>query len=110
VTVSKTVLTEDFKSAPVPPGRVDVLMALLGDEMPKGCTRIAILHASGDDDTTDEGDMLNELRKEAGKLGANTIYVQALEEAGTAERIVDGIFGSGSDRDADALALHCPAS
>jgi len=68
VTVSKTVLTDEFRSAPVPPGQVDVLMASMGDSIPSACVRVAILHASGDEDVTDEGDMLDKLREEAGKL------------------------------------------
>lgn len=109
VSVSKTVLTEDFKSAPVPPGRVNVLMAVLGDTIPEDCTRVAIMHASGDQDTTDEGDFLDKLREEAGKLGANTVFVQTMEDAGTAERILGGVLGTPSDRDSDSLALYCPA-
>lgn len=108
VSVSKTVLTEDFVSAPVPPGQVNVLMALMGDTIPSDCTRVAIMHASGDQDATDEGDFLDKLREEAGKLGANTVFVQTMEDAGAAERIVGGILGTPSDRDSDSLALHCP--
>jgi uncharacterized protein YbjQ (UPF0145 family) len=32
-----------------------------------------MLDAKGDTDMTDEGDLLNKLRQEAGKLGANAI-------------------------------------
>jgi len=109
VTVSKTVLTEDYMGAPVPKNRVDVLMALMGDTLPTQCTRVAFLHASGDDDVTDEGDVVDKLREEAGKLGANTVFVRTMEEAGTAERVADAFFGTGADRDSDALALYCPA-
>jgi hypothetical protein len=110
VTVSKTVLTEEFRSAPVPPGQVDVLMASMGDTIPSTCVRVAILHASGDEDVTDEGDMLDKLREEAGKLGANTVFVQSMEDPGTGERIASGIFGTTADRDSESLALHCPSS
>ena len=110
VTVSKTVLTDEFRSAPVPPGQVDVLLASMGDTIPSDCVRVAILHASGDEDVTDEGDMLEKLREEAGKLGANTVFVQRMEDPGTGERIVSGIFGTTADRDSESLALHCPRS
>jgi hypothetical protein len=108
VSVSKTVLTEDFMSAPVPARGVNVLMASLGDTIPTACTRVAIMHASGDQDATDEGDFLNKLREEAGKLGANTVFVNTMEDAGTAERILGGLVGTPSDRDSDSLALYCP--
>ncbi len=108
VSVSKTVLDEGFRDAPVPASRVDVLMASMGDTIPQDCTRVAILHASGDQDMTDEGDFLEKLREEAGKLGANTVYVRSMEDAGTAERIVGAVFDVPADRDSEALALHCP--
>jgi hypothetical protein len=108
VTVSKTVLTEEYLNAPVPPGDVNVLMALMGDTIPTECARVAILHASGDEDLTDEGDFLERLREEAGELGANTVFVQTMEDPGTGERIVGHVLGTTSDRDSDALALHCP--
>ena len=57
---------------------------------------------------TDEGDFLAKLREEAGKLGANTLFVQTMEDPGTAERIVSGVFGTAADRDSDSLALYCP--
>src|SRR5690606_10341577 len=72
VSVSRTMLTEEYMDAPVPPGRVDVLMASLGDSSPRDCVRVAIMHASGPQDATDEGDFLEELRKKAGEVGANT--------------------------------------
>ena len=106
-TASKTVLDEDYLGTPVPKNQVDVLMSLPGDTLPTQCTCVAILHASGDDDTTDEGDILDKYREEAGKLGASRVFVQTMEDAGTAERVVDAFFGTGSDRDSDALALCC---
>jgi hypothetical protein len=109
VTVSKSVLTEQYMSTPVPREGVAVLMASVGDSLPRDCVRVAVLHASGDQDYTDEGDVLNKLRDEAGKLGANTVFLQNMEDAGTGERVVGALFGTNSDRDADALALHCDA-
>lgn len=105
VHVSKTVLM-DRSSMPVPKDSVYVYLA--NDSIPSTCERVAILHASGEQDLTDEGDMIDELRSEAGKLGANALHLQTMEEAGTGERIVAAIFDTGADRDADALALWCP--
>ena len=108
VSVSKTMLTEEYRGTPVPPGQVNVLMASLGDSIPSECVRVAIMHASGAQDATDEGDFLDKLREEAGEVGANTVFVQNMEDAGTAERIVGGLLGTGVDRDSEALALRCP--
>jgi hypothetical protein len=108
VTVSKSVLNESFAAHPVAPDQVSVLMASLGDSIPSDCERVAFLHASGDLEWTDEGDIYNKLREEAGKLGANTVFVQNMDDAGTGEQVVSALFGTTSDRDSDAVALSCP--
>lgn len=108
VSVSRSVLTEEFATMPVPRAEVDVLMASVGDSLPNSCTRVAILHASGNQEFSDEGDVLEKLRDEAGKLGANTVFVQGMEDAGTGERFAGALFGTGVDRDSDAIAFRCP--
>ncbi|MDH3207354.1 MAG: hypothetical protein OEO79_12205 [Gemmatimonadota bacterium] len=105
VTVSKSVLM-DRSMYPVPQRAVQVFLE--GDSIPSTCERVALLHASGDEDLTDEGDMWDKLREESGKLGANAVLIHAIEEPGTAERIASELFGTESDRDADAIALWCP--
>ena len=105
VSVSKSVLM-DRSAFPVP--KEEVYVFVDADEIPESCERVAILHASGDQDLTDEGEMLDKLREEAGKLGANAVQLQSMEEAGTGERIADALFETGADRDADAIALWCP--
>ena len=108
VTVSKSILTESYMANPVPPGEVTVWLASMSDSIPSDCERVAILHASGAQDYTNEGQMFDKLREEAGKLGANAVFIQNMEDAGTGERVVSALFGTESDRDSDALALHCP--
>lgn len=105
VSVSKSVL-QDRSASPVPQAQVSVFLA--DDEIPEDCERVAILHASGDDSFTDEGDVYNKLREEAGKLGANAVHVQTMEDPGTGERFASALFGTSSDRDSDAVALFCP--
>lgn len=105
VSVSKTVLM-DRSDMPVPKESVYVYLA--NDTIPEGCERVAILHASGEQDLTDEGQMIDELRSEAGKLGANALHLLTMEEAGTGERIAAALFDTEADRDAEALALWCP--
>lgn len=105
VHVSKTVLM-DRSSNPIPKGSVYVYLA--NDTIPSTCERVAILHASGEQDWTDEGQMIDELRSEAGKLGANALHLLTMEDAGTGERVVAALFDTEADRDAEALALWCP--
>ena len=106
VTVTSTVL-RDRTASPVLEREVYIYLA--DDELPEDCERVAILHGSGTQDWTDETDMLNKLREEAGKLGANAVHMQSMEDAGTGERVVAALFGGVTDRDSDALALYCPS-
>ncbi|MCG6955136.1 MAG: hypothetical protein LJF04_04015 [Gemmatimonadetes bacterium] len=105
VTVSKSVLMDRSHS---PVARDDVYVFIAGDTIPESCQRVALLHASGDEDLTEEGDMIDKLREEAGKLGANAVHLRTMEDPGTGERAVAAIFGTSADRDADAIALWCP--
>jgi hypothetical protein len=105
VTVSKSVLM-DRSDHPVP--RDDVYVFLASDTIPATCERVALLHASGEEDLTDEGQMIDKLREEAGKLGANALHLRTMEDPGTGERIASAVFGTNADRDSDAIALWCP--
>jgi hypothetical protein len=105
VTVSKSVLMDRSHS---PVARDDVYVFIAGDIIPESCQRVALLHASGDEDLTEEGDMIDKLREEAGKLGANALHLRTMEDPGTGERVVAAVFGTSADRDSDAIALWCP--
>jgi len=59
---------------------------LATDTIPDACERVALLHASGDEDLTDEGQMIDKLREEAGKLGANALHLRTMEDPGTGAR------------------------
>ncbi len=105
VHVSKSVLM-DRSGTPVSMEAVEVLLPM--DEAPPSCERVAILHASGDVDLTDEGQMIDRLREETGKLGGNAVHLMSMMDPGTGERIVAAVFDSSADRDAGAIALWCP--
>ncbi len=51
--------------------------------------------------------MIDKLREEAGKLGANALHLQSTEDPGTGEKIASAVFGTSADRDSDAVALCC---
>ena len=106
VTVNKTVLDQSFVAAPVP--KEDVHIYLPGDEVPEH-TRIAILHAEGDVDLTDESDMIDKLREEAGKLGANAIIMGELKDPGTGAMVANAILGTDAERKGQAIAIFVPA-
>ena len=106
VSVNKSIL------APNPTGRTfaldQVTVYFESDSIPEH-TRLAILNAHGDIDTTDEADMIDELREEAGKLGANAIILGDIEEPGTGARIAGAVFGTTTERETQAIAIYAPS-
>lgn len=91
------------------PYAVHVLLA--DDEEPEDCARVAVLHGSGSSSFTDESGMLNKLREEAGKLGANALRLEGMREPGSGERIANALLTGFNDgqRRSEALALYCPS-
>jgi hypothetical protein len=105
VTVSKSVLM-DRSATPVPQQQVYVFLP--DDSIAPSCERVAILNAQGSTDYTNESQMIDKMRDEAGKLGANAILLQGIQDPSGAERFASALFGTGSDRDGQAIALWCP--
>ena len=105
VNVSKSVLM-DRSAQPVPTDGVEVL--LTADEVPDTCTRVALMYASASEFGSDQGKMVDRLREEAGKLGANALLLLRVENPGDGEYVASAITGGIPSHDADALALWCP--
>lgn len=105
VSVGKTVLNRSYQSTPV--ARDDVYVYVPGDSIPEH-TRIAILDAEGDADLFNNSDLLNKMREEAGKLGANAIILGELEEPGTGARVAQAILGTSANRTGQAIAIFVP--
>ena len=106
VTVNKTILDPSFMDAPVPKETVHIYLP--GDDLPEH-TRVALLHAEGDVDITDEAEMIDALREEAGKLGANAIVLGEIRDPGTGERIAAVIFETTAERRGQAIAIFVPS-
>ena len=106
MSVNKSIL------APNPTGRTfaleEVTVYFESDTVPEH-TRLAILNAHGDIEMTDEADMIDELRKEAGELGANAIILGDIEEPGTGARIVGAVFDTTVERATQAIAVYVPS-
>ncbi|MEQ1854948.1 MAG: hypothetical protein ABL963_00675, partial [Longimicrobiales bacterium] len=54
-------------------------------------------------------DMIDKLREEAGKLGANAIILGDIEEPGTGTRIAAAILDFETERETQALAIYVPS-
>ena len=106
VSVGKSVLDTSFQADPIAEG--DVFVYVAGDSIPEH-TRVAMLDAKGNTDWTDEGDLLNKLRQEAGKLGANAIIWGDTQDVGTGARVANALLGTLANRTTTAIAIYVPS-
>ena len=84
---SAVLLDPSMSYRPVDP--YDVVIYLDERDVPYEYEPIALVHARGDDDWTDEGDMIEAMREEAAKLGAHGIIIEWIEEPGALEHIIE---------------------
>lgn len=106
VSVNKSVLSRSRISQPVP--RDDVQVYFAGDSVPAH-ERIAILTGSGDDKMTNQSQLIDKLREEAGKLGANAIILSDVEEPSTGAKVAQAILGTSANRKGEAIAVYVPS-
>lgn len=106
VTVNKSVLDRSHMDQVIPRDLVHVYMQ--GDSIPAH-DRVAILSAKGDDDMTNESQLIDKLREEAGKLGANAIVLGEIKEPSTGARVAGAILGTPTERRGQAIAIYVPS-
>jgi len=104
ISVSKSVLNDSYRYQPIP--RDDVYVFFPYDDVCEH-DRIAILAAEGDEGLTSEGQLIDRLREEAGKLGANAIILNGVMEPGDGERLVAAHSLDSADRRGQAVAIRC---
>ncbi len=105
VHVNKSILNSNPTGEIFPKEEVQVYFE--SDSIPKH-TRIAILTGKGSDDYTDESQMIDKLREEAGKLGANAIILKGIKDPGAGQKFVSALLGTASERKGEAIAVYVP--
>jgi Asp/Glu/hydantoin racemase len=106
VTVNKSVLSRARVGQPVL--KEDVQVYFADDSVPTH-ERIAILNAEGDETFADESKLIDKMREEAGKLGANAIILGEIKDPSTAAKVASVIVGTSAMRKGQALAIFVPS-
>jgi hypothetical protein len=89
---------------PVPDSKVIIYRT--ADQVPGEYEEVALITASGDSMWTEEESMYKEMRKRAGKLGANALILDAMSEPSSATKVVSYVLlGVGGERRGKALAI-----
>jgi hypothetical protein len=107
VSARATMLNPARPYPPVPETEVRIVTSEA--QLPKGCERVALIHAEGNADATNQAQMLNAARRRAGKVGANTLLLNEMREPSTGTRIASVVFGTPADRRGQMMALFCAA-
>jgi len=107
VTARATMLTPD-RPPPVPENEVTIY--LTADEVPPECVRIALIHASGDVDMTNEQQMFTAARRRAGKVGANAIVLGSMRDPRMDTRVAAELLGISAERKGEMIGYRCPSS
>jgi hypothetical protein len=106
VTVNKSVLNNTRMMRPVAKDQVQVFFS--SDTIPAH-ERIAILNGKGDEMLTNESQLIDKLREEAGKLGANAIILNEVKDPGTGAKVAKALFGTAANRKGAAIAIYAPS-
>jgi len=103
VSVNATKLGTESYRQPVPTDEVAVYRT--ADQVPGRYEEIALLNAKGDSSWSSESGMFKQMKKKAGRMGANAIILDAVSEPSAGAKIAGAIFGVGAERKGKAIAI-----
>lgn len=106
VQTNAAVLDVTAKHAPICPDGVKLYTdtASIGGPF----ERVAILTSEGSSEWTSANGMLNSQRQRAAELGATGVLVGQIHEASSGAKVAGAIFGVGTQRTGEALAIYVP--
>jgi hypothetical protein len=106
VSSATTMLTPN-RYEPVAPQ--DVHVFLDADEVPSGCVRVALIHASGNANWTNERQLIRAAQRKSAEAGGNAVLLRSMRDPSTGTRVAAAVFdGVPADRKAQMIAFRCP--
>jgi hypothetical protein len=90
-------------------GAVDpstVVIYTSADRVPNKYDELALIDSHGDDALTSYHGMLEAMRKQAAKVGANGVILNAVNDAGTVAKVAHVMVGTSADRKGKAVAIY----
>jgi hypothetical protein len=79
------------------------------DRVGKPYREVAVLHAKGESNWSDEGDMIESMRDKAAEVGANGIILSKIDEPSALTKVIGEVVKTGSQRKGNALAIYVPS-
>jgi hypothetical protein len=79
------------------------------DRVGQAYREVAILNAKGESNFSDEGDMIESMRKKASEVGANGIILSGIDEPSAITKVIGQVAKTGSQRKGKAMAIYIPS-
>jgi uncharacterized protein YbjQ (UPF0145 family) len=76
------------------------------EQVPGKFDEVALLNSKGMSGWTNEAGTLKSMRKEAGKLGANAVVLDAIIKPNAVTKVAAALVGVGAERKGKALAIY----
>lgn len=90
--------------SPVQPD--EVVIYLDEADVPGAYEKVALMYSEGDHFWTDASDMFKDVRKEAGRMGANGVIVRRVKEPGTGAKVAQAVIGTEANRQGELIAIY----
>ena len=84
----------------------EVVIYLNEDNIAADWKPIAIIHAQGEAQWTNENQMLRKARKRAGELGANGLLIEDIDEPSAVAQVAGEVLGTGTTRRGRLIAVR----
>ena len=89
---------------PIAPDRVAIYRT--AQQVPGKYEEVALLTSKGDYQMTNEEAIYKSMREKAGKLGANAVILESVEDPGTGAKVAKVLLGTGASRKGKAIAIY----
>lgn len=104
VSTNSTMLGQAGTAAPLDPAAVAVYR--MASQVKAPYAEVALLNSTGDYAMTNEKKMYESMRKEAAKVGANAVILDAMSEPSAGTKVAAAIFGVSASRKGRAIAIR----
>ena len=88
----------------IPPERVTVYRTV--ESIKCAYAEVAMIHAQGGANFTNEAQMIEAAKKKAGEVGANGVVLAEIQEPSSGAKVAGAIFGVSPERRGELLAVY----
>ena len=76
------------------------------EKIPVKYEEVAVIYAKGDEDWTNEEQMMKAVRKKAGQMGCNGVLLSPMQDPTTAQKVWKALLGTSANRKAQVVCVR----